>query len=343
MRKMDNKTNQSVVSVDQNCNYEVERVVDRKVQYLLKWKGFSDKYSAWESETNVRQNCKRLIDEFEKFLESTADNSKEKRKEVFLRSFGLRRNELKRALPKAMFFENPEQTVAQNVISNESSQNVEVFDEENVKVKRERRSHKVCSIADCSHEKSKIFKPRISTNPPVPKSKEELCKSVRQKRDSNKIAILETTDESSVSPKVENLEIAKKLTIRRSARKRNSSETEVLESVDNLSRLSPEVDSLRTRSRTYVGKWQSLRSVNNELDQNSSAAKESLNEMKNIGSIDLNAIPVKVLGATNSKGKLKFCLELTNRSKKLVDSSLAYQLCPLLIVKYFESCIEWIN
>jgi hypothetical protein len=79
------------------------------------------------------------------------------------------------------------------------------------------------------------------------------------------------------------------------------------------------------------------------LDQNSSAAKESLNEMKNIGSIDLNAIPVKVLGATNSKGKLKFCLELTNRSKKLVDSSLAYQLCPLLIIKYFESCIEWIN
>jgi hypothetical protein len=321
---MDNKTNQSVVSVDQNYNYEVERVVDRRVQYLLKSKEFSDKYNMWESEINIRQNCKRLTDEFEKCLESTSNNSEEKGKEAFFRSFELRRNGLKRALPKAMFVENLEQTVAQNVIPNESSQNVEVFDEENVKVKRERRSPKVCSITDCSHEKSKTFKPRASTNPPVSQSK-ELCKSVPQNTGSKKIAISETTDESSVSPKVENFKIAKKSTVRRSARKRNSSETEVLESADKLSR------------------WQLLRSVNNELDQNCSAVKESLNEMKNIGSKDLNAIPVKVLGATNPKGKLKFYLELTNRSKKLVDSSLAYQLCPLLVIKYFESCIEWIN
>jgi hypothetical protein len=296
---MDNKTNQLVVSVDQNCNIEVERVVDRRVQYLLKWKGLSDNNNTWESETNIRHNCKRLIDEFEKSLESTTDNSEKKRKEAFLRSFGLRRNGLKRALSKAMFVENPEQTETQNVIPNESSQNFEVFDEENVKVKRERRSLKVCSMTDCSHKKSKTFKPMVSTNPSVSKSKEELCESVRQKRGSKKIKTSETTDESSVSQKVKNLEIGEKIEQRPS--------------------------------------------LNNQLNQNSSAVKESLNEMKNIGSKDLNAIPVKILGTTNSKGKLKFYLELTNRSKKLVDSSLAYQLCPLFVIKYFESCIEWIN
>ncbi|CAF0898651.1 unnamed protein product [Adineta ricciae] len=48
--------------------YQVEAIIDKrtkgkKVQYLLKWKGYSDADNTWENETNM--NCPDLVREFE--------------------------------------------------------------------------------------------------------------------------------------------------------------------------------------------------------------------------------------------------------------------------------------
>ncbi|XP_078492306.1 chromobox protein homolog 1-like [Ciona intestinalis] len=64
--------------------YEVEKVIDKriykgKVQYLIKWKGFSDADNTWEPDENLE--CPDLISQFES-TNIKKTNNKEKEKEI---------------------------------------------------------------------------------------------------------------------------------------------------------------------------------------------------------------------------------------------------------------------
>lgn len=55
-----------------------KRVKNNKIEYLLKWKGYSDEHNTWEPKKNI--NCDDLLKEFEEHLKCSKKVKKNKTK-----------------------------------------------------------------------------------------------------------------------------------------------------------------------------------------------------------------------------------------------------------------------
>ncbi len=69
----------NVLCCFQIMEFLVEKILDKrwrygKIEYLLKWVGYSDDQNSWEPEENL--HCQELIKDFEEQLEQFNDQSK---------------------------------------------------------------------------------------------------------------------------------------------------------------------------------------------------------------------------------------------------------------------------
>ena len=88
MKKRTSKQRQIQSDLDE---YEVERIVSkrstgRKIEYLVKWVGYSDEENSWLNKKDLK-NCKALIEEYER--QCLIENENEQKKQELLKESSL--------------------------------------------------------------------------------------------------------------------------------------------------------------------------------------------------------------------------------------------------------------
>ena len=95
-----------------------------------------------------------------------------------------------------------------------------------------------------------------------------------------------------------------------------------------------EEDMIRSVLFTTPQKRAKNRESKERTSQKSGSVKENKDLMTRRGEAK------QVLGATDSNGKLRFYIEWSDCKRALIDSEIAYQLCPQLVIQFFESQLQ---
>lgn len=317
----DDERNSSNDLNEEENEYVVEKIISKrvvkgKVQYFLKWKGYTSDDNTWEPKENL--DCPELIQKFEEELEETKKEEKTTKQTA------------KRATPapKASTSGVVKKSTAKRKRRQSSGESDDSYkidsDSDAPKTKTatttttasNRRNGRSRISSDTEDEVELVAQEKPTTNSGTKKG--------RGKESDSEYVDEETDDKSSTASKAS-----------RSRATRGASS------------VAPDDKVTTRRDRSVKTSKAPVKSTENgkASTRNTTSIKSSVQDAEagdTNEKLDEALEPEKIIGATEVDGKLMFLVKWKGMAKAdLIGSDVAKLACPLIVISYFEERLSW--
>nr|CAH7763109.1 unnamed protein product [Callosobruchus chinensis] len=290
-----------------------QRVVDGKIEYFLKWEGYTDEDNTWEPKENLNLNCAELVAEFEnaRKLKSKADNPTSEHEEQYY---------------------PVEKIIDQRVVDGK----IEYFlkwegytDEDNTWEPKENLNLN-CAELVAEFENARKLKSKAGG------------KTKKRRRDNTTSSVKSDSAKSAASPASDEEKKAQDSgsDIEKTKKKRKSApkSKKPADSGDS----EDEKPKKKKKEKSFYKK--KADDSNGESSKKSRKSEDKKGAKKEKTAFEKGLEPEQIIGATDIAGQLLLLMKWKGTEKtELVDAKEANIKCPQLVIKFYEEQIGWVN
>lgn len=313
----------------QEEEFVVEKVVGKqtirgKVEYLLKWKGYSDNENTWEPEENL--DCPELIAAYEK------EAAAKKKKSTASSNTKAPSNNKASSSKDSTTSRQPNKTTKKRKAISDSDEDevLSVRSESEDSIKPTKRTRKASPVKSDDDDDS------IVVAPPGADTDDSA------KEDKRASAARSDSDEEE-PPKKKTGPVKKKTTTTSTSTTTGKTSPKAIdrESREKESRSSRDKATSNNRSKSTNGGRSSKSRADSAKADAENIDRDGTPSMRD-KEMDNGLEPEKIIGATEVNGELFFLVKWKNMNKAdLISSKVARIACPQTLIMFFEERLTW--